>query len=260
MIANTYKYALAERGLYINNNLKRLASFSNLHHGQRCFIIGNGPSLNECDLTLLKDEVTFGVNSIFLNYENMGFYPTYYVVEDPLVAEDRAEEINNYHQSTRFFGNALRYCLDDSSDTVWLNVLYRYQDYEGFPRFSSNAIRRLWVGGTVSYLNMQLAYYMGFRDVYLVGFDHSYAIPADARVEGNQIESASADPNHFHPDYFGKGYRWHDPNVDRMEKSYVRAKSFFEIAGRAIYNATVGGQLEVFKRVNYAELFPGPGG
>ena len=57
----------------------------------RCFIIGNGPSLNRTDLTKLRDEVTFGVNGLFLKFEEMGFTPTFYVVEDHLVAEDRAQ-------------------------------------------------------------------------------------------------------------------------------------------------------------------------
>ncbi len=38
----------------------------NIHHGQRCFIIGNGPSLQRTDLTKLKDEFTFGMNRIYL--------------------------------------------------------------------------------------------------------------------------------------------------------------------------------------------------
>ena len=74
-------------------------------------------------------------------------------------------------------------------------------------------------------------------------------------MENTAIESTSDDPNHFHSDYFGKGYRWHTPEVERMEKSYVRAKQEFEQVDRKIYNASVGGQLEVFERVDYFSLF-----
>ena len=81
------------------------------------------------------------------------------------------------------------------------------------------------------------------------------ALPAHAAVARDTIPSQSDDPNHFHPDYFGKGYRWHDPMVERMEQSYVRAKAEFERVGRRIFNASAGGHLEVFPRVAYASLF-----
>lgn len=256
--AQTNRYRVANAGFPVTDNEKNLFHLRNLHAGQRAFILGNGPSLNRCDLSFLKDEITFGVNSIFLNYEKMGFHPTYYVVEDMLVAEDRSEEINHYHgPKVKFFGNYLHYCIQDAPDVVWLNVRVDYQEYANFPRFSTNAGRMIWVGGTVSYLCMQLAYFMGFKEVYLIGFDHSYRIPSDAKLDAGQqqITSNSDDPNHFNPNYFGKGYRWHEPLVERMELSYRRAKQYFEADNRTIHNATVGGQLEVFPRVNYVDLF-----
>ncbi|MDY6986512.1 MAG: glycosyltransferase [Thermodesulfobacteriota bacterium] len=232
-----------------------LALFSNKYAGKRAFIIGNGPSLKRTDLTKLKDEITFGVNSIFYLFDEMGFKPTFYVVEDTLVAEDRAAEINELTGMVKIFGNYLNYCLEDKDDVLWANVIFDYSGYRGFPHFSRDASECLWVGGTVSYLCMQLAYFMGFQEVYLIGFDHSYTIPDDAKVEGTIITSASDDPNHFHPGYFGKGKRWHDPRVDRMELAYRKAKQAFEADGRAIYNATSGGKLEVFPRVPYDSLF-----
>jgi hypothetical protein len=71
---------------------------------------------------------------------------------------------------------------------------------------------------------------------------------------GNTITSTRADVNHFHADYFGEGKRWHLPRVDRMERAYVRARNTFEADGRRILNATKGGRLEVFPRVDYDEL------
>lgn len=255
LMARTYRYRVTKLGIYLTENERRLAKYRNFHQGQRVFILGNGPSLNLCDLTSLKNEITIGVNSIFLNYDRMGFHPTYYVVEDVFVGEDRANEINSYRGPTKFFGNYLKYCLDEEISTLWLNVRFRYDNYPGFPHFSTDALRMVWVGGTVSYINLQLAYYMGFSEVYLVGFDHSYTIPTEAKMSGTEIISTSADPNHFHPDYFGEGYRWHDPMVDRMEQAYRKAKRYFEADGRKIYNASVGGKLEVFERVDFSSLF-----
>jgi len=232
-----------------------LNTFADRYTGRRAFIIGNGPSLQSMDLAKLKDEITFGVNNIFYNFGQMGFKPTFYVVEDKLVAEDRAEEIKALAGMTKIFGTELQYCLGGSLETIWANVIYDFRNYPGFPNFSKDAAQCLWVGGTVSYICMQLVYYMGFSEVYLVGFDHSYTIPKDAKIEGNVITSVADDSNHFHPEYFGKGKRWHDPRTDRMEKAYIRAKEAFEQGGRKIYNATMGGKLEIFPRVDYWSLF-----
>ena len=252
----TWRHRLAAAGLPLTANERRLAAFRDRHRGRRCFILGNGPSLNRCDLAPLREEITFGVNSIFLNREKMGFDPTYYVVEDPLVLEDRAELINAYHGPVaRFFGHYARRFIRPRRDTIWLNLRLRYDDYPGFPFFADNAVRHVWAGGTVSYVCLQLAFHMGFEAVYLLGFDHHYVVPDSAEVEGNRITSTADDPNHFHPSYFGKGLRWHNPRVDRMELAYRRARDAFARRGRRIVNATVGGQLEVFDRVDYATLF-----
>ncbi len=251
----TTRYRLANLNLPITSNERKLLTFKNKHREERVFIIGNGPSLNTLDLTLLKNEITFGVNNIYLNYEKMGFRPTYYVVEDVLVAEDRAEEINSLENTTKFYGNYLDFCLKKGKDVIWTNTIVNYKDYDNFPNFSTNAARNLWVGGTVSYINLQLAYFMGFKKVYLIGFDHNYKIPSSAKIEGVRIESTEDDVNHFHPNYFGKGYRWHDPVVSRMEKALHKAKFYFEKDNRKIYNATNGGKLEIFERVSYNSLF-----
>ena len=258
LITQTLRYRAAAFGLALTKNEKKLIGFKNFHKDQRAFIIGNGRSLNLCDLTLLKNEITFGVNNIFLKEKEMGFFPTYYIVEDILLAEDRVNQINKYKSPIKFFGNYLRYCLSENSETIWINVIVDYNEYPGFPRFSLNSSRRLWVGGTVTYLCMQLAYYMGISEIYLIGFDHNYKIPNETifiEDKMDELLSRSNDPNHFHPNYFGKGFRFHDPKPKRMEKAYKRAKIIFEADDRKIYNATVGGELEIFDRVNYNELF-----
>ena len=255
IFSQNIRYLLASMNIPVTENERDFLDLKNRYQGKRAFIIGNGPSLNKLDLTKMKNEFTFGVNAIYLNYEKMGFYPTFYVIEDKLVAEDRFEEINNLKGPIKFYGNYLNYCLDNGDNVIWMNVRFVYKEYSGFPRFSTDAIKKLWVGGTVSYLCMQLAYYFGFKEVYLVGFDHSYSIPNQAEVNGTTILSKTNDPNHFTNEYFGEGYRWHLPRVERMEEAYKKAKLYFQKDGRKIYNATKGGELEVFERVDYKTLF-----
>jgi len=223
----------------------------------RCFIIGNGPSLNRTDLTKLRDEVTFGVNGLFLKFEEMGFTPTFYVVEDHLVAEDRAQEINAIKGPLKLFPFNLAYCLDEGPDTLFFNHRSR-PNLAGF-EFSTDASRITYTGCTVTFTCMQLAFYLGFPEIYLVGVDASYEIPKAVERHDHYgvaiLDMQGDDPNHFHPDYFGKGYRWHDPQVDKMVAAYEEARRVTEARGVRIRNATIGGKLEVFERVDYEPLF-----
>ncbi|CAM1348080.1 6-hydroxymethylpterin diphosphokinase MptE-like protein [Tenacibaculum insulae] len=256
----TLRYKLANKGMFLNSNEKKIKNLQNKHKGKRCFIIGNGPSLNSLDLTKLKKEVTFGVNAIYLNYDKMQFHPTYYVVEDNLVAEDRKEEINNYTgPELKIFGTFLRYCLKSDPKTVFINLLRNYNEKKYKPFFSDNALRSVGVGGSVTYVCLQMAYYMGFEKVYMIGFDHNYVIPKSVLIEDQssslELTSTEDDVNHFSKDYFGKGYRWHDPNVERMEVGFKEAEKKFREGGRAVYNATLGGHLNVFERVDFNSIF-----
>jgi len=233
-----------------------IEEFRDLHKGQRCFILGGGPSLKKIDPTLLADEHTFGMNGIFLIYDWLGFEPTYYAVDDFLVYSDRFQDIKDFvNDSTCFFPRQFECYGFNRPNHHYYRAIYDLEETPDWPRFSKDPSQLAYFGGTVSYTCMQLALYMGFEEVVLLGMDHSYVVPPDVDIRGNEWISRSDDPNHFHPDYFGAGYRWQDPRTDRMEKAYIRARAQYEAAGRRIVNATVGGKLEVFERVDYDSLF-----
>lgn len=240
--------------------MKSVIEFKNKFVGKRCFILGNGPSLNKTDVLKLKDEITFAVNSIFLMTQTNGFKPTFYVVEDNLVFKENIKEINDYAGVTKILPRQYAEQLDNSKD---MYIFEMDQDYYnrskknrfGVPFFNDQYSETFFCGQSVTYINMQLAYYMGFSEVYLVGMDFSYSIPPGHTQNGNHIKSEADDENHFHKDYFGKGKTWKDPRLGRVLRSYHRAKFAFESDGRVMLNATAGGELELFKRVNYDELF-----
>ena len=225
---------------------------------KRCFIIGNGPSLNQTNLDLLADEVTFATNGIFLKFGDTKFRPTFYVVEDHLVGEDRYREINELAGFVKMSPYYLAYCLEDGDETIYYNHRGRKSYPHGFD-FSTNAEEITYTGCTVTFSCMQLAYYMGFKEIYLIGVDMSYTIPEEVKKANEYdteiLDMEIDDPNHFVPNYFGRGYRWHDPNVDKMEQAYIEARKVTEQNGVKIFNATVGGKCEVFDRVDYYTLF-----
>jgi hypothetical protein len=225
-----------------------ITDFKDIHAGEAAWIVGNGPSLNQMDLRFLDGRVNFCMNRIYLGIDKFGFTPKYYTVEDNFVAEDTPEEINALPYC-KFLPKDLNYCLGGGENVCWVDFRRRY---ETFPLFSPDAEERIYWGSTVTYLAIQLAYYMGCDPIYLIGVDFDYAVPDYAT--GPEITSLEADPNHFHPDYFGPGKRWHHPRLDLVEKAYVEARRFIEGQGRRIYNAGVGGKLSIFERVNYQDV------
>jgi hypothetical protein len=224
----------------------KIRSFHNKHDGDRCFIIGNGPSLNKTDLSLLKDEYTFGLNRIYLLFPKLGFHTSYFVSINRLVIEQFNKDIEELPMP-KFINWHAREHISQKQD------LYFIRDpYDGSMGFSHNPGKRIWEGATVTYVAMQLAYYMGFREVFLIGVDHSFTTKGEPNKE---VTSQGGDPNHFDPSYFGKGYRWQLPDLDFSEKAYRIAKTYFETDGRKIVDATIGGKLEVFEKADYSSLF-----
>jgi len=220
----------------------------------RVFVIGNGPSLKQTDLALLKDEITIGFNGIFL-YE--GFTPTIHVVEDHLVGEDRVNEITDYRCPAKIFPAYLSYCLPTQDNTIFLNHLPR----RSFPvdtDFSDDVGEISYTGGTVTYTGLQIAASLGVDEIYLIGVDASYTVHNVQRstdYDVGVLTSTADDTNHFDGRYFGKGYRWHDPNVHTMLQAYRKARNYSDAKGITLKNATIGGQLEVFPRTDFYQLF-----
>ena len=224
---------------------RRIAAFKDRHVGKRCFIIGNGPSLNQTDLSLLKNDFTFGLNRIYLLFEKLGFSVSYFVSVNEQVIEQCAEDIARV-PVPKFIGWYHRKYVRFTSDMMFVHR-------RSGPRFCTDIVREgVWEGATVTYVAMQIAYYMGFRNVVLIGVDHNFVSKGPAH---QLVTSQGDDPNHFDPNYFGKGFRWELPNLETSEVAYRLAKAQFERAGGEIVDATVGGKLQVFRKVDYNTLF-----
>lgn len=229
-------------------NSNRLRSYYQMHLGERCIIIGNGPSLKRTDLSLLKDEITFGMNRIYLLFDQTSFIPSYYVAINELVLRQFSEDIDNL-KMPKFLNWNQRYLFDNSSsNTAFLKLSFGFVD-----TFTKDITKPIMGGGTVTYVALQIAYYMGFQEVILIGVDHNFVdkgIPNEAVERQKEI-----DENHFHPQYFPKGVKWQLPDLRRSELAYEQARQAFERDGRRILDATIGGKCHVFEKVKYRSLF-----
>lgn len=224
---------------------KQIKKFKNIHQGESCVIIGNGPSLKTMDLDWLRDKYTFGLNRIYLMFPELGFSTTYYISVNRLVIEQCAADIVDLPMP-KFLG---WYWRDFLKNAPSINYVRYIKD--GTLDFSKDPGHRIWEGATVTYVAMQLAYYMGFQKVYLIGVDHHFK----TKGEPNKIVvTEESDSDHFDPDYFGKGFRWQLPDLERSEEAYRIAKEVYEADGREILDATFNGKLDVFPKIDYRSL------
>ena len=227
-------------------NRNALMQFKDIHKGKRCFIIANGPSLKHVDFSLLKDEYTIGMNRIYLMEEQNGFMPTYLAC------------IDIYAQLLQFF---------DDYDGLKLPCFYNWNIRDKFskkanqyfikdslsPNFSMDIPHKGYgTGKSVTYAAIQLAYYMGFSEVYLIGKDHSYQTVLKA---GKSITSDGQEENHFIKKYYNPGMLWFAPDYKSEEYAYKLARKAFEKDGRIIKDATTGGHLHVFEKIEFPSLF-----
>ena len=88
---------------------------------------------------------------------------------------------------------------------------------------------------------------MGFTSVFLIGVDHNFSVRGEPH---EKLRLEGADMNHFHPDYFG-GQDWHLPDLVTSEEAYSLARDYFNSTGRQIFDATIGGKLDIFPKIEF---------
>jgi hypothetical protein len=235
-------YSLSPAGRRSRAKLQRLRD---QYRGERCFIIGNGPSLNQMDLSPLRREFTFGLNRGYLLFDRIGGPTTFLVAVNRYVVEQFASDLISAPSHT-FLSWRSRKWVPRGTDVTFIRRSRLFT-------FSADPGRHgAWEGATVTYVALQLAHHFGFSDVILIGVDHSFATGGPA----NELVTASAsDPNHFDPTYFGPGVRWQLPDLEVSEAAYRLARERFEADGRRIRDASVGGRLTVFPRDDFDRLF-----
>jgi len=230
-------------------SIRHLAELKNVHKGKRAFIIGNGPSLKQTDLSKLKNEITFGMNRIYVMFPEMGFHTTYFCSINDLVIEQFHADILALPMPKFLAWRSHRHF--DPQLPIAQIPTFLYTSYTG-PRFSPDARGRVWESATVTNVALQLAFHMGIQQVILIGVDHNFTSKGEAN---KTVVSEGDDPNHVSPNYFGKGVRWQLPDLDTSEIGYALARDFYQKSGREVLDATVGGKLTIFRKVDYNSLF-----
>jgi len=203
--------------------------FKDKHKGERCFVLGNGPSLENVDFSLLEGAVTFGMNGIFKN--TWGFMPDYYVCVNPMLLNQWGRQIMEL-DTVRFLSE-IPNAPELEGETVWMDTSLRE------PKFTYEMDQPIWEGYTVTFVCLQLAYYMGFEEVIMLGVDHDYGV---VEQPNRLVVQEGEDAHHWGNNYFEEGLKWHTPDLKMNELAYSLAKNAYK--DRYLYNASVRTALE----------------
>lgn len=242
---------LHAKGLLFGASLRYFKKIKGSQRGKRVFLIGNGPSLTKEDLNLLKDEICIAANKIYLIFGDTDWRPTYYCIQDRLILEDCASTIKQNISCPIFTPRCIDYKLPNITGSYKYNLIHQnIKDYS-LVSFSSCPIKGFYFGDTVMYTMIQLAVFMGFSDIILIGVDFNQVFNANSGVTDLSKE---INVKHFHKDYFTPGQKLFVCNRDLIQASYDRAEAATHGGDSKIWNATRGGMLESFTRVDLEKI------
>ena len=240
----------------MQNNMQALAALKGRYAGKRCFVIGNGPSLTTDDLDKLKNEISFASTRIYTLYNKTEWRPTFYAIQDDLVLKDAlpflrdvAKTSANGFVSINNYGSC-KETVKELENLLWMPLRYCPPKHNQYA-FSDAIEQEVFEGLTITYSCLQLAAYMGFSEIYLLGTDHNYPVELDSN--GNVIKRDDTVQAYF-ADAKVPMSAVNLPKVVEMTRAFISAEKHSRENGYRIFNATRGGKLEVFERVSFDEL------
>ena len=207
-------------------------------------IVGNGPSLNKTPLEEFSGVKSIGMNKINLLFPTTKWRPDYIFCINNLVAKQNK---SFFETSTIpcFLSWKNRWFVDRSKNK---NLQYFLNNSNS--TFSKDFLNGIGSAGTVTYSALQFAYFTKANPIILFGVDHNFSYKGNP----NEISTSEGDDvNHFVPNYFAVGEKWGIPNLEKSEVGYSNSKQAFQDAGVEIFDATVDGKLEVFKKISVNE-------
>ena len=233
---------------------RSIAKLKDSHKGEKCFVIGNGPSLSAADLQVLHEHSIpcFGSNRIFKIFDQTDWRPTFFASEDVIILRGIQREVEAIPAEKKFIPVNLKWFegIDiQGADYFYLDYSEELGDTFGMSLDAAHGVK---CHATITTTCLQLAIYMGFSEIYLLGVDHNFAKMIDKN--GNVVTDANI-KNHFTEEYdkdiIDQGFQ-----IDSATEAYLNIERLSRKLGTfRVYNATRGGKLEVYERVDFDKLF-----
>ena len=234
---------------------RTLASLRNTCTGCRCFFIGNGPSLRAEDLSVLAEhnEVTFAFNRIYNIFDQTEWRPTYYISQDEKMLSGCIDIVNTCGLNTKFIPIQLKWYHNLAVfGATYFNIAPQAAEDPLDFKFSDDISCEIYNSSTCMYTAAQIAAYMGFKEIYFIGVDHHFQISQNNKGE---IVVDTTAKDYFTDKYNEDKDKLYIPNTEKSTMTSIAMKHHCEQRGIKVYNATRGGKLEVFPRVEFDSLF-----
>ena len=244
------------------------AQFHERHRGERCFILGNGPSANRLDLDGLSGEAVFTVSNGYLHPKLEVIRPRYHCL--PQVASRTTDDdVSKWFREMHERLGAARLFLSSAEEPLvrerglfpgrTVSYLALTESFDVLPsRDIIDICRPVPSVESVPVMCLMIAMYMGFRKIYLLGIDHDhfktgeYRYAFDITVMKNKDHTVSDSGKILssrHDDF---------QSLARLWRQYRVLREIAEANGIRIYNATEGGELDEFPRVSFQEALRRP--
>ncbi len=161
----------------------RVLGLMRCESGRRCFILANGPSILQHNLSLIKNDVVISLNASPMLEEKFCFSAGYYCLSDPrffedekkrIIAESKIKDASVLIARDNILDAINNYSIEipNLKKAVFLNPI-------GRDGFSKNLCKGYYIGASTTYLAVQLAYWMGCAEVYILGLDLQYQFGED---------------------------------------------------------------------------------
>lgn len=243
--------------------LDRNKIFKNIHNGERVFILCTGPSIRKTNLKWLKNEYTIAVSSFCLHSDCKYINPTYYCIPsfEETYSELRATErlrrvVSKGGSDTKYFYSIHEKRIVDEMKEYLYKEVY-YLDFVYFPSFESidlDICNRIPSPQSVSIMALTLALYMGFKEIVLLGTEHDSLRTGEYEHFYEKEESLDSFQNYDELGKYKNSFSSDLADYGRLWEQYKQIKIIAERNGSRIVNATQGGVLDVFERVQFEKL------
>jgi len=235
-----------------------ITQFKDKYKGERCFIIGNGPSLARTPLSLIKGEYSIGINRIGMRYDKTDWRPSHFLCVTQWVKKDdyRADVLKSIDLGIPcFIGERIRHFINREDENItWVDCTFPHADesydinktsLKWWLRDISDGILNYYSNAT--FAATKLAVYMGFNPLIFVGCDLGW--------KGLNYLEYGLDHDHFDNRYEDATFEKPADHWDKFNPDAIRAHEIIRVCTKSIgvdvYNATLGGELEVYPRVNF---------
>lgn len=252
------------------------AKFHNIHKGQRCFILATGPSINKQDLRPLNNEICIAISNFYKHKNIKEINPLYHVEAARHYPFDFENLKESFEGFDKFYSDYTIYFFGHTSyDYSIFNFLMQNPQFKKENMYFLNynyvipldednynhekvwdICKPLFGARSAVCCAIQLAVYMGFKDIFLLGCDHDF-ITYTNRKRYNYFYDYEETEGQVDPAGWPSSKEEWFLIYHKKWKEYNLMQKYLKSKGQTIYNATEGGQLDVFPLVTLEEALSG---